>query len=171
MAFTSIIISGHKEITKLNVIPTLFKELIQMTGDVDLKRQKKFVKNAISTNEEQEEDDAPSRDDILNKLLSKAKNNTLNDFKSPDEDEEDGDYDDELYEDDDDDDDWSETSEIKDLTVVDKINEISFIKEAFQYSQQANPVYYEEIMRMLDEESKGKLESYIKNEEARNVQK
>jgi hypothetical protein len=55
------------------------------------------------------------------------------------------------------------------MTEVDKQDEILFIKEVFSHIVQSDPTYYNELMKLVSDEEKVKLETCIKNAESRTV--
>lgn len=78
--------------------------------------------------------------------------------------------DDELWEEDDEDDeDWDEFSNLTNITPMDKIDEIIYIQEVFKHISQSSPAYYKDLMKLIDDASKIKLETFISNAQARNL--
>ena len=80
------------------------------------------------------------------------------------------DNDDELWEEDDEDDeDWDEFSNLTNITPMDKIDEIIYIQEVFKHISQSSPAYYQDLMKLIDDASKIKLETFISNSQFRNL--
>lgn len=171
MAFSAIISvpSNQQNVIIKQNITTLLNEIIKIAEIIDTKKHKHLAANSkkVDFDEDyEEEEDDEAREKELNDFLTKHKATTLNDFKSPDEDDADDDL---LYEDDEEDEDWDEFSSMTNITPFDKLDEILNLKNVFGYISQTDQVYYNEIMKILSEESKAKLENCVKNAEARNV--
>ena len=138
-------------------IKTILDNIIILASTLDQKKEKKLIKGAKNVSEEEEvEEDA--RDEYLNENLKKAQLSIMGNTV-PDE---------ELFEEEEEEDEeWDEFEELNNMTILDNIDEILAIKEAFNYISQAYPNYYQELMNTMDSESKSKLQTFVKNAEAR----
>jgi hypothetical protein len=169
MAFTSILTVDPTNQNKIIIenISTIILQVLKLAEQIDTKKQKRLASSSVKVDFDDDDEEAQdARENELNDYLKQAQKATaLNDFKSPDED-----GDDELWEEDDEDDeDWDEFSNLTNITPMDKIDEIIYIQEAFAHISQSSPLYYQDLMKLIDDASKNKLEGFISNAQARNV--
>ena len=162
MGLTAILTVDPKDQNKLiiqNMKPIL-DAVFSLASTLDSKKEKKLVKDAKDADEEYEEDE-DAREELLNDYLKRAQPSVLgNGGPVADED---------LLEEDEDDDDeeWDEFGELNNMTILDKIDEILMIRDTFGLIMQSNPAYYQDLMKLMDDPTKLKLETNIKNAEAR----
>lgn len=158
MAFTSILLIEPQNLNSVIVanMSMILKQIVKLVEEVEktyskLKQKEEEVEEESNDEEENEE----KRDQILTSYFQKAHksmNNNDDDF---------------LDEEDEDDEEWDEFSDLKGITVVDKQDEILFIKEVFTHLSSNKASYYNELMSLLDCDSKVILETSIINAEKR----
>lgn len=161
LGLTAILTIDPKDQNKLIIqnIKLILEGIFSLACTLDQKKEKKLIKGAKNLDEEQELDD-DAREEELNENLKKAQQSILGN----------GNADEELFvdeEDEEEDEEWDEFEELNNMTTLDMIDEILAIKEAFSYISQSFPAYYQELMNFIDDQSKSKLETYVKNAEAR----
>ena len=171
MAFTAILTvePSNQNKTIIENISTIIAQILKLAEGIDVKKQKKLASSQtkVDYEEDEHEEAEDARETELNDFLKKAKNITsLNDFKAPDED----DGDDDLFEEDDEEDeDWDDFSNLTNITPLDKLDETLYIQQAFAHINQTNVAYYQDLMKLIDDASKIKLETFITNAQARNA--
>jgi hypothetical protein len=159
MAFTSILLIDPQNLNSVIVanMSMILKQIVILVDEVEKTYAKK---NPIEEDDEEqsidEEENEEKRDQILTSYFQKAQksmnNNNDDDF---------------LEEEDEDDEEWDEFSDLKGITIVDKQDEILFLKEVFTILSTNNSSYYNQLMTLLDGDSKVILETSIVNAEKR----
>jgi hypothetical protein len=157
LAFTSILLIDPQNqnemiISNLNLI---LNQIIQIAEKMDTQKEKKDIIIGVDYDEDEDEED--KRDEYLTKMLKEADNT--------DDELDDG------LEEDEDDEEWDEFSNLNAISPLDKQCEILYLRDVFTHIQQTNREYYNRITSLIDDESKIKLENYIKNAEKRQTLK
>jgi hypothetical protein len=163
MGLTAILTVDPKEQNKLIIqnMKSILDSIFSLASTLDQKKEKKLTKGAkdLDGDEYDEEDDEVTREEQLNDYLKKAQESTMGQ----------GAEEEDLFEDEEDDEEWDEFVDLNNMTLFDKIDEILFIREAFEYISHSNSSYYQDLMSLLDSETRMKLETYVKNAEARAI--
>lgn len=168
MAFTSILTIDPVNQNKIIIenISTIIAQVLKIAEQIDAKKQKRLVNGSVKVDLESEDEDQEAldkREEELNDFLKQAQ-------KTSEKDDNNNDNDDELWEEDDEDDeDWDEFSNLTNITPMDKVDEIIYIQEVFKHISQSSPAYYQDLMKLIDDASKIKLETFISNAQARNL--
>jgi hypothetical protein len=159
MAFTSLLLIDPQNLNSVIIanMSMILKQIVKLVEDVEKAYAKENQKNEEAEEESlDEEENEEKRDQLLSSYFQKAQksmNNNNNDDFLDEEDEED--------------EDWDEFSDLNGITVVDKQDEIFYLKEVFAHLSTNNVSYYNQLMSLLESHSKSILENSIINAEKR----
>ena len=138
MAFTCILLVDPQNLNSIIVanMSMILTQIVKLVEEVE----KNYAKSKQKEEEDEEEsfdeeENEEKRDQILTSYFQKAQKSMNNNN--------DDDY---LEEDDEDDEDWDEFSDLKGITVVDKQDEILFLKEVFTHLSTNKTIYFNQLM-------------------------
>jgi hypothetical protein len=159
MAFTSLLLIDPQNLNTVIAanMSMILKQIVKLVEDFDKIYAKDKQKEEDDEKESlDEEENEEKRDQILTSYFQKAQKSMNNENN-----------DDFLDEEEEDDEDWDEFSDLNRITIVDKQDEILYLKEVFAHLLTNNSSYYNQLMSLLEPESKSLLEISIINAENR----